>query len=335
MSYPSDPYRRPNPPQVNPQPGSGQGAQPGPGVPHPGARPGGPAAGQQSGAPGAPSPGGPQQSGPYGARPPGQPGPYSAPGSRGPTGSAPQGAPVGPPHTGSPGPGPHTGAPAGYPGAAPTGAGGHGYPGAAAGGGYPGAPAGPGYPGGPGGPQPPRKKRTGLIVGLVVGGFIVLALLVGGGLLARNLLFPANEPEPPETPVAQPTEEPAEQPTEEVTQAAGSEPDLAVGDCIVNPDVAGSLQTVDCDEPHFAQVYAQQEVEGDSYPSTGTLTESAQSFCQSGTAGALDPAKLSDDFTASYVIPTAESWGTGDRHIHCLVHRTDESDFSENLLPSS
>lgn len=358
MSYPNDPYRRPNPPQVTPRPqtGQGHGAPPGAGGGQPSGPFGGQPGGQQQPGPGAPAggyPGGPQQ--PGGPAPqagpggPGGPGLSGAPGYPGAGGPGRPGAP-GPQHPGTSHPGtvqpgypggpqsggPGFGSPSGYPGASPA----SGYPGAPSGPGGPGYPGAPGYPGGPGGPgspggPPPRKKRTGLFIGLGIGAFLVLALIVGGGLWAGSTFLDQEDPEPSESAVAEPTQDPTQQPTEEPTQEAAGEPDLAVGDCIANPDVTTSLQVVECEQPHFAQVYAQQEIDGDAYPGTSTLTADAQAFCESGTAGALDPAKLSSDFAASYVIPTAETWGQNDRHIHCLVHRTDRSDFTENLLPSS
>lgn len=351
MSYPNDPYRRPNPPQVTPRPqtGQGHGAPPGTGSGQPGGPFAGQPGGQQQPNPGADGyPGGPQR--PSG---PGGPGPSGAPGHPGASGPGRPGAP-GPQHPGTAHPGnaqpgypgaPQSsgpgstggpGGPGGYPGASPA----SGYPGASPASGYPGSPSGPGhpgapgYPGGPGGP-PPKKKRTGLFIGLGIGAFLVLALIVGGGLWAGSTFLNASEPEPSESAVAEPTQDPTQEPTQEPTQDAAGEPDLAVGDCIANPDVTTALQTVECDQPHFAQVYAQQEIDGDTYPGTSTLTADAQAFCESGTAGALDPAKLSSDFAASYVIPTAETWGQNDRHIHCLVHRADKGDFTENLLPSS
>lgn len=348
MSYPNDPYRRPNPPQVTPRPqtGQGHGAPPSTGSGQPGGPFAGQPGGQQQPGPGAGGyPGGPQRpSGPGGPGPSGAPG-YpgaSGPGAPGPQhpgtahpGNAQPGYP-GAPQSGGPGSTGGPGGPGGYPGASPA----SGYPGASPASGYPGSPSGPGhpgapgYPGGPGGP-PPKKKRTGLFIGLGIGAFLVLALIVGGGLWAGSTFLAQEDPEPSESAVAEHTQDPTQQPTEEPTQGAAGEPDLAVGDCIANPDVTTSLQVVECDQPHFAQVYAQQEIDGDAYPGTSTLTADAQAFCESGTAGALDPAKLSSDFAASYVIPTAETWGQNDRHIHCLVHRADKGDFTENLLPSS
>lgn len=111
--------------------------------------------------------------------PPGQP-PYGAPYGQ-PTDQPQYGQPYGqpatePPQYGQPYGQPQYGAPYGQPPAAPPpgwgqqpGFGAPGYP----------PPYGPGGPGGPFGP-PPKKSRTGLVIGLVSGGVVLLVLLVLG-----------------------------------------------------------------------------------------------------------------------------------------------------------
>jgi hypothetical protein len=401
MSYPNDPHRRPNPPQVNPltQPGEGPGTSQPPGEPRsdirwngqsagptqpgafgsprsPGGFPGqhngqvgGP--GQQPGAPGQQFQPGQQSGG--AARPPysGQPGPGVPAGPTGP--AAPAGPGGGAPGTGGPsypgvpahpsGPS-YPGVPAypggasGYPGAA---GGGPGYPGAGGGPGYPGAGGGPGYPGGgpgypgagggpgypggptgpaygggpagPGGPQPPRKGKGGLIAGLVIGGFLILALIVGGGIWGVSQLTAAPDPDPAETETTQPTTDP--QPSPDTTQAGEIDPEVGIGDCIRQPS-GPRLQPIDCEQPHYGQIYAQKQIEGETYPGDSQLDSDARTFCQSGASGALDPAKLSEDYVASFAYPTPETWANAEqRFIHCVVLRADGSDFTEDLLPSS
>lgn len=119
----------------------------------------------------------------YPPQQPGQPGPYGQPyGNQGqwgqqPGGGYPQSGPQ--PQPGYPGGGYPQTSPQpqpGYPGATPQ----SGQPdpwGQQQPGGYP------GYPGGPGG-EPPKKKKTGLIIGVVVG----VLVLVGGGVTAIILL---------------------------------------------------------------------------------------------------------------------------------------------------
>ncbi|WP_344654205.1 hypothetical protein [Cryptosporangium japonicum] len=157
---------------------------------------------------------------------PAQPGPLPPGYPNAPTSGYPPGAPTsgypGAPTSGYPG------APtSGYPGA-PT----SGYPGVPTSG-YPGAPTS-GYPaagypaGGYGGyppVPPPKKSRTGLILGIVAG--VVVLLVIAGSIGAWALL--SDEPEPTPTPTAAPTSQPpspSAPPTDPAQLAQFKDPDL-------------------------------------------------------------------------------------------------------------
>jgi hypothetical protein len=90
--------------------------------------------------------------------------------------------------------------------------------------------------------------------------------------------------------------------------------DLEVGDCIVPPESTAfrsieveRVRTVDCSEPHDAEVVAVFEVEGRpwEFPGDEALFREAQQRC---------PAKCS-----LYIYPTRQSWNVGDRMITCIV----------------
>ncbi|UFU01716.1 hypothetical protein LQF12_09270 [Ruania suaedae] len=127
------------------------------------------------------------------------------------------------------------------------------------GGDQPGYPGGPGGPGGPGwagasgsGPGEPRKNRTGLVIGAVIVGVIVV---VGGIALALSLIFGDDEdtatPVSPTT-TSEPTEEPTDDPTTDAptddptTDAPTEEPTDDGGD---TPTIEGDVELLAPSEP--------------------------------------------------------------------------------------
>jgi hypothetical protein len=161
-----------------------------------------------------------QQPGPWGpgqgqpGHPQGQPGyPQGQPGY-------PQGQPGYP--QGQPGYGQPYGPPPGYGQQPPPGYGGQGY----------GQQPPPGYGGGrgPGGPTPPKKKSTGLILGLV-GGALALLVLIGGVALVFGGDDDGDQPTttitpgPPTAPPDDPTTGPTPDPTPEPSASSSPKPD--------------------------------------------------------------------------------------------------------------
>jgi hypothetical protein len=89
---------------------------------------------------------------------------------------------------------------------------------------------------------------------------------------------------------------------------------LEAGDCIVPPEITPDqpidverVRTVDCSEPHDAEVMAVFELEGRSweFPGDEALFREAQQGC---------PMKCS-----LYIYPTRQSWNVGDRMITCIL----------------
>lgn len=90
--------------------------------------------------------------------------------------------------------------------------------------------------------------------------------------------------------------------------------DLEVGDCIMPPEIAGGeaidverVRTIDCSEPHDAEVIAVFEIEGrpSQFPGEEALFREAQQGC---------PTKCS-----LFIYPTRQSWNAGDRRITCIL----------------
>ncbi|MBB6171261.1 hypothetical protein HNR23_001321 [Nocardiopsis mwathae] len=103
---------------------------------------------------------------------------------------------------------------------------------------------------------------------------------------------------------------------------AGSAFDLKVGDCLATvPDgeEINDADTIDCAEPHEAEVYAEHQLSGDTYPGEKETDKEADSFCRSELEALIDD---NDDAELSYtfLMPTEDSWNNmDDRAVTCMV----------------
>jgi hypothetical protein len=87
--------------------------------------------------------------------------------------------------------------------------------------------------------------------------------------------------------------------------------DLEVGDCIEDPHATeefreiGTVQRVDCSEPHYGRVLTLFDVEDSEFPGMDELDSIANERCPSGTTDIL--------------VPSERSWNeAGDREIICV-----------------
>jgi hypothetical protein len=135
----------------------------------------------------------------------------------------------------------------------------------------------------------PKKSRTGLIIGLSVLGVVVLlgiAAVVVGVVMLKD------------TTVAT---------------------DMKVGDCIADlPENSRvlTLPTVDCAEPHAAEVYAVMEMPDGDFPGQAAI-DAFQNRCPT-VLKAYAPDV--DDSVGMYVLyPTPETWSAGDRAVTCIA----------------
>jgi hypothetical protein len=117
--------------------------------------------------------------------------------------------------------------------------------------------------------------------------------------------------------------------------------DLSVGDCINDPveplpdEVVevDSVDTVDCAEPHEAEVYALTDLPGDaaaSFPGDDAVAQQADEICIGGFQDYVGAPYESSSLDYSYYVPTAQSWSRGDREVACLA-----VDYEGELLTGS
>ena len=100
--------------------------------------------------------------------------------------------------------------------------------------------------------------------------------------------------------------------------------DLTVGDCFNDPAESGevsSVTAIDCDEPHDNEVYALYEYEGsDEYPGGETLGTAANEGCEDRFEAYVGTPYLDSEVYYTHLIPTEDSWATGDREIVCMLY---------------
>ena len=149
-----------------------------------------------------------------------------------------------------------------------------------------GAPPPPGQFGAP----PKKKTRWGLIIGLVVGLFalmaiavIVFVVIIGKGTVTAT--------------------------------------DVKVGDCL--KEIPGStrvltVDTVGCDQPHAGEVFAVLMMPEGDFPGQSAI-EAYQNKCEPELT-TYAPGAVTDDSVQLYVLyPTAETWSQGDRAVTCVA----------------
>jgi hypothetical protein len=103
--------------------------------------------------------------------------------------------------------------------------------------------------------------------------------------------------------------------------------DARLGDCVQDSSDFGGddrLPVVPCDVSHYGEVYAVFSLRGTTYPGDIPVENMAGDGCDSRLdpyLGRLANARIGwdyDDYT-----PTAETWRDGDRHVVCVLFRTD------------
>lgn len=111
--------------------------------------------------------------------------------------------------------------------------------------------------------------------------------------------------------------------------------EISVGDCVspVGDDLfVGSVELIDCEEPHDAEVYAQFEVPGDAlpddpttpgYPGGSELTWYAQDECQARFESYTGESYWTAPYDVKVITPSFSTWDVGDRMITCLLIAAD------------
>jgi hypothetical protein len=109
---------------------------------------------------------------------------------------------------------------------------------------------------------------------------------------------------------------------------------LSVGTCFDNPagNTLGitSVTAIACTKAHNAQVFAEFDTTGGSFPGTAALERRADSGCNARIAGNVDQSKITSTMSLHFIFPQQLAWDSGQRRINCLI--VDSRDMTSSLL---
>jgi hypothetical protein len=119
--------------------------------------------------------------------------------------------------------------------------------------------------------------------------------------------------------------------------AACSDPEVATaetGDCIetLSAGSISELPTVDCDEPHDAQVIGVFDHEGDDFPGDAEIATTAGERCEEFFEEFVGAPFTETSLSPSSVNPTQQTWDEADdRETICLATLDDGSQLTESI----
>ncbi len=100
---------------------------------------------------------------------------------------------------------------------------------------------------------------------------------------------------------------------------------LEEGSCFQDPATleVSEVETVDCEEPHFAEVFHSEDIdsEGDDFPGDAVISQQVSETCQGSAFEEFTGVPYEQDsvFDVFALSPTEETWDAGDREITCSV----------------
>ncbi|MEH6781943.1 MAG: septum formation family protein [Rhodoglobus sp.] len=112
---------------------------------------------------------------------------------------------------------------------------------------------------------------------------------------------------------------------------------LVIGDCEVGNQDGGevsSTKTVDCAEPHDAEVYAASYLAEGDFPGDAVIQEQATNDCYAEYSTFMGVEYDDSVYDFSWYYPTEGSWAEGDREILCLVYDPSGDQISGSLANS-
>ena len=102
---------------------------------------------------------------------------------------------------------------------------------------------------------------------------------------------------------------------------------LEEGDCFNDEtefsEEVSDVPIVECGEPHDNEVYRVVEMTDSSYPGFDATGSRADSLCLEAFETFVGTPYVDSALEISWLIPTEESWGAGDREIVCFLYRLD------------
>ncbi len=104
-----------------------------------------------------------------------------------------------------------------------------------------------------------------------------------------------------------------------------------VGDCFERPSdtsAIGDFDTVNCDEPHFGEVYFKFDIADGDYPGNEAVTQQANDRCISEFETYVGVTFADSIYGIFPVTPTEETWNDADdREVICVLTALDQTDI--------
>jgi hypothetical protein len=96
---------------------------------------------------------------------------------------------------------------------------------------------------------------------------------------------------------------------------------VKVGACLANAPTGKEVKSVDtisCDQPHSAEVFAQLPVSGNAYPGQSGFDQYTQK-CNDELAAYSSTATKDPGVDITLIYPLADAWQQGDHHVTCIA----------------
>jgi Domain of unknown function (DUF4190)/Septum formation len=164
-----------------------------------------------------------------------------------------------------------------------------------------------------------QRGRGLAIAGFVLSGVWVAAIV--GLIVIGAVTGGSNGNNPPSASGGSAGHSPAT--TQASTPASVNVFSLPVGTCFDNP--SGNLFSINtvtpiaCTKAHNAQVFAQFNVKGASFPGTTAMERRADNGCNARITGHLDQSKVTSTMSLHFIFPRQLSWDSGQRRVSCLI----------------
>jgi hypothetical protein len=109
--------------------------------------------------------------------------------------------------------------------------------------------------------------------------------------------------------------------------ACSDDPEVAtldVGECVSQETLEGSIgaeeiDTVDCDDPHFAELIGKFDIDGDDYPGDDVVQEEGEAGCESRFEDYVGVDTETSMYSVGPVTPSQETWeNADDREVLCF-----------------
>jgi hypothetical protein len=109
---------------------------------------------------------------------------------------------------------------------------------------------------------------------------------------------------------------------------------IPIGTCFDNPSGntlgINSVTAIACTQAHNAQVFAEFDTTGGSFPGTTGLERRANSGCNARISGNVDQSKITSTMTLHFIFPRQAAWDSGRRRISCLI--VDSRNMTSSIL---